>query len=216
MTAVDPTRSTVVAWYDTLPDALARLVARVQAAGVAALGAAFVPRDPAQVHATLIGLERAPAPFDPGPLSVHLHAVLTPPLTIRFGGFPRSDRRLRSRGLPLHDRTFSISDGRAVLMGWPVVDGSPSPALAEVRDGCAALGVTHRYGTDPDVYLVVADVTAAGERGRALEDAVRRELAAAAVQVPLSAADLCLVTYDDPALPRASSSWRPLAEGERK
>jgi hypothetical protein len=210
VTAVDPTRSTVVAWYDTLPDALARLVARVQAVGVAALGTAFVPRDPAQVHATLIGLERAPAPFDPGPLAAHLHAVLAQPLSVQFGGFPRTDR-LRSRGLPLHDRTFSLQNDRAVLMGWPVVDGSPSPALAEVRDGCAALGVTHRYGTDPDVYLVIADVTAAGERGHALEDAVRRELAATAVQVTLSAADLCLVTYDDPALPRASSSWRPLA-----
>ena len=36
------------------------------------------------------------------------------------------------------------------------------------------------------------------------------ELAAAAVQVPLSADDLSLVTYADTALPRASTSWRPL------
>lgn len=208
MTAVDPTRSTVVAWYDTLPDGLEQLVARIHALGATHLGAAFAPRDPAQVHATLIGLERAASPFDPGPLAAHLHAALARPLTIRFG-FPRDDRRMLSRGLPLHDRTFSVRDGRAVLMGWPVVDGAPLSALADLRDGCAAVGVTHRYGSDPDVYLVVADVVT--DDGAALESAVRADLAAAPVHAPLSAADLCLVTYADPALPRATSSWRPLS-----
>jgi hypothetical protein len=207
VTPIDPTRSTVVAWYDPLPEALEQLVARIHAVGEAFLGTAFVPRAPAQIHATLIGLERAARPFDPAPLAAHLHTVLAQPLTIQFGGFPRDDRRLVSRGSPLHDRTFSVRDGRAVLMGWPVVDGIPSPILADVRDGCATLDVTHRYGRDPDVYLVLADVA---EGCAPLEAALRAELAATAVHVPLSATDLCLVTYDDPALPRASSSWRPL------
>jgi len=206
---IDPARSTVVAWYDTLPDALARLVAHVQAMATGFLGAAFVARDPSQVHATLIGLERAPAPFDPEPLAAHLHAVLARPLTIQFGGFPPSDRRLLSRGLPLHDRGFSIRDGRVVLMGWPVDGDVPRPVLADVRQGCAAFGVTHRYGPDPDVYLVVGDVTS-GENADRLEAAVRSDLARAAVRAPLAARDLCLVTYDDPALPRASTSWTPL------
>ena len=207
---IDPARSTVVAWYDTLPDALAGLIARVQAMAAGFLGAAFVPRDPAQVHATLIGLERAAAPFDLEPLAAHLRAVLARPLTIQFGGFPPSDRRLLSRGLPLHHRGFSIRDGRVVLMGWPVDDDVPRPVLADVRQGCAAFGVTHRYGPDPDVYLVVGDVTS-GENADRPEAAVRSDLARAAVRVPLAARDLCLVTYyDDPALPRASTSWTPL------
>lgn len=207
---VDPSRSTVVAWYDALPDALSRLVTRIHTVGTASLGDAFTPRDPAQIHATLIGLERATGPFDPASLSAHLHAVLRAPLAIRFGGFPRDDRRMLSRGQPLHDRAFSIRDGRAVLMGWPVVDDVPRPVLAEVRDGCTALGVTHRYATDPDVYLVIADV-AATDGGPALEAAVRGDLARTSTTVPLSAADLCVVTYTDPALPRASSTWRPLS-----
>jgi hypothetical protein len=173
------------------------------------LGDAVAPRDSAQVHATLIGLERASGPFDPGPLAAHLHALLARPLTVQFGGFARSDRRLLSRGRPLHERGFAVRDGRAVLMGWPVVDGVPCLDLADVRQSCAALGVTHRYGADPDVYLVIADV-APGTRADGLETAVRRELASAAVRIPLGAHDLCLVTYDDPALPRASTSWRPL------
>lgn len=210
MTAIDPTRSTVVAWYDELPDALAQLVARIHAAGTAFLGEAFAPRDPAQIHATLIGLERAAVPFEPRPLAAHLHAALEPPLVIQFGGFARDDRRLLSRGLSLHDRAFLTRDGRAVLVGWPVADGVPRPAVAELRDSCGPLGVTHRYGTDPDVYLVIADL-AAPERYTALETAIRTELEAAPVTVPLSAADLTLVSYTDPGLPRASSTWRPLS-----
>jgi hypothetical protein len=208
---IDPVRSTVVAWYDALPGGLAQLVARMQGTATACFGAAFVPRDPAQVHATLIGLERAPDPFDPGPLAAHLRAVLARPLTIQFGGFVPSDRRLLSRGLPLHDRGFSVRDGRAVLMGWPVDGDGPRAVLVDVRQGCAAFGVTHRYGPDPDVYLVVGDVTSTDGADR-LEAAVRGELASAAVRVPLAVRDLCLVTYDDPALPRASTSWLPLLD----
>jgi hypothetical protein len=62
------------------------------------------------------------------------------------------------------------------------------------------------------VYLVIGDVTSVPpERLDRLETAVRDELAAGAVRVPLSTDDLCLATYDDPALPRASTSWRPLS-----
>ena len=40
----DPSRSTVVAWYDTLPDGLALLVERVQATAGRLLGGAFTAR----------------------------------------------------------------------------------------------------------------------------------------------------------------------------
>lgn len=208
---IDPARSTVVAWYDRLPDALAGLVGEVQATATALLGDAFTPRDPAEVHATLVGLERAAAPFDPAPLAAHLAAVLAEPLTIRFGGVPRDDRRMRSRGQGLYDRAFVAWADRAVLIGWPVVADVATADVADVRDGCATYGATHRYGRDPDVYLVVGDVAGAPpDRVAAVEARVRADLAAAPVRVPLSAADLDLVTYADPALPRASTTWRPL------
>lgn len=203
----DPSHSTVVAWYDTLPDDLALLVGQVQASAGRLLGGAFTARDPAQVHATVIGLERAPAPFDLSPLAAHLCATLSPPWTIRFGGFPPGDRRMLSRGLSLHDRTFGVYGDKVVLVGWPVVAGAPQRTLADARLSCADLGVTHRYGDDPDVYLVVGE--AAGvPTGRVA--AVRRELALGGVDVALSFGDLSVVTYDDPALPRASTTWRPL------
>jgi hypothetical protein len=204
----DPSRSTVVAWYDTLPDRLALLVEHVQATAGRLLGDAFAAREPAQVHATVIGLERAPAPFDPVPLASHLRAALSPPWTIRFGGFAPGDRRLMSRGLPLHDRMFGVYGDKVVLVGWPVTDGGPQRVLADVRLSCEALGVTHCYGDDPDVYLVVGN--AAGAPAMQMADAVRRELATEAVQVSLSCDDLSLATYADTALPRASTVWRPL------
>jgi hypothetical protein len=203
----DPSRSTVVAWYDTLPDHLALLVGQVQASADRLLGNAFTARVPAQVHATVIGLERAPAPFDLSPLAAHLRAALSPPWTIRFGGFPAGDRRLLSRGLSLHDRTFGVYGEKVVLVGWPVVAGAPQRTLADARRSCADLGVTHRYGDDPDVYLVVGE--AAGVPTERVA-AVRRKLALGGVDVTLSFDDLSLVTYDDPALPRASTTWRPL------
>ncbi|HSU11033.1 MAG TPA: hypothetical protein VLK57_17680 [Pseudonocardia sp.] len=203
----DPSRSTVVAWYDTLPDDLAVLVEQVQASAGRLLGDAFTARDPAQVHATVIGLERAPAPFDLSPLVAHLRAALSTPWTIRFGGFPPRDRRLLSHGLSLHDRTFGVYGDSVVLVGWPVDGGAPRRTLADARLSCADLGVTHRYGDDPDVYLVVGKATGVVTRHVA---PVRRDLALRGVDVALSFDDLSLVTYADPALPRASTTWRPL------
>jgi len=214
---IDPRRSTVVVWYDRLPDALDRLVGRLQVLVGTALGGAFTARDPGQIHATVIGLERAPDPLDPGPLAAHLRAVLTPALTVQFGGFAATDRRMLSRGLPLHDRGVGLRDGRVVLMGWPVVDDHPCAALADVRAGCAASGVDHRYGHDPDAYLVIGDLEALpADRVGAVEAALRAELARTAVRVTLSADDLSLVTYADAALPRASSTWRPLSTGQER
>ena len=203
-----PSRTTVVAWYDTLPDDLALLVDRVQAAADRLLGEAFTARDPEQVHATLIGLERANAHFDPAPLAAHLCAALSPPWTIRFGGFAADDRRYLSRGLPLHDRGFGVYGTKAVLVGWPVAGDTPTRALAELRLSCSTLGVVHSYGDDPDVYMVIGEV--ADVPADHAVQAVREELAATAVHVPLNADDLSLVTYADTALPRVSTSWRPL------
>jgi hypothetical protein len=206
---VDPSRTTIVAWYDTLPDGLAQVVDRVQAAAGRLLGDAFTARDPKQVHATLVGLERATAPFDPARLAAHLRAALTPPLTIRFGGFAPDDRRYLSRGLPLYERGFGVYGSKAVLVGWPVVGDAPTRVLAELRRDCCRFGVAHFYGDDdPDVYMVLGEV--ADVPVEHAVQAVRRDLAATAVEVPLSADDLSVVTYVDTALPRASTSWRPL------
>jgi hypothetical protein len=81
----DPSRSTVVAWYETLPEELALLVERVQVGAGRLLGDTFTPRDPRRCrHADR---PRKRPPFDHAPLVAHLRKALSPPWTIRFGGF---------------------------------------------------------------------------------------------------------------------------------
>jgi hypothetical protein len=112
----------------------------------------------AQVHATLIGLERAAAPFDPAPLAAPPARRASSTAHHPVRGFAPDDRRLLSRGAPLHERMFSIRDGRAVLLGWPVVRGTPSAVAPTSGTAAPHSAVTHRHGRDPDVRLVVADV----------------------------------------------------------
>ena len=52
-----------------------------------------------------------------------------------------------------------VYGSKVVLVGWPLVGGEPQRILAELRLSCAELGVTHSYGDDPDVYLVIGEVT---------------------------------------------------------
>lgn len=228
---VDADRSSVVAYYGGPPDPLAELVRRVQRSVTDRLGPAFVPRAPDEVHATVIGLENPVDPepagdrsrFDARPLARHLVRRFTDhPLEIQFGGFPATDRRPVSRGASRYARSLSVGPELVVLIGWPVRDGvggaEPQPWLAEVRRGCEPLGVRHRYhvGTgvdDPDAHVVLGRVDGGpGPGWDPVQDAARRELAARPVRVPMRAADLGLVEYRDPALPRASTRHRPLLE----
>jgi hypothetical protein len=225
---VDATRSSIVAFYDALPPALAALVTHLQLLAGGGLGSAFMPRPLEQVHATVIGLETASgrdgsdrARFDARPLAAHLLRSFTDrPLDIQFGGFGAADRRLLSRGACPHDRTFLVGPSDVVLIGWPVDVASnpalPLAALADLRRSCEPLGARHRYhvepgSSDPDAYLVIGLVTDPDERRNdALGALVRRELATRAVRVPMRPHDLSLVEYADTALPVASTRRLPL------
>jgi hypothetical protein len=225
---VDARRATVVAFYGGLPGALDELVARLQARAAAHLGSIFEARPRAQVHATVIGLETAPAPagpdrsrFDAAPLLAHLVATFAEhPLDIQFGGAAREDGRWPSRGASRYERSFLCGPAGVVLIGWPVGPAGdetvPLPTLATIRRGCEPFGARHRYhvepgSEDPDAYLVIGRLTAPpGPAAADLADAVRSELAAAPVRVRLGPEQLSLVEYTDTALPVASSRRRPL------
>jgi hypothetical protein len=222
---VDATSSSIVAYLGAVPTTLATLVGRVQQAVAASVGQDFRPRPLAQVHATVIGLETPSRStrvgehrrFDVEPLADHLvRTFARDPLDIQFGGFARADRRLTSRGEPLHDRTFLARDGNVVLVGWPVVATAPVPVVADIRRGCEPFGVVHRYhvvagSSDPDVYLVVGR-TPAGIDTERLEADVRGWLARAPVRAPMLVDDLSLVEYTDTSLPAATTRRRPLRD----
>ena len=200
-------RLTVVAFYGPKPEPLGALIDTVQRAFGAALGDAFRPRPVHDVHATILGLEDAPDRADD--VAAFLAAELRArPVDLQFGGFPAGDTAFLSRGRTLHERSVGPE---GVVLGWPVERGRPTARLGELRRDCARFGVIHKYhrGTttlDPDAYLVVGEVD--GARPGAVE-AVRTALERP-TSVRLTAADLSIVRYVDPALPRASSTWRPL------
>lgn len=208
---------TVVAFYGPKPEALGAFIGAVHDALGAALGAAFHPRPVDDVHATIVGLEDAAERADD--VAAFIGARLrAEPFDLQFGGFPAGDEALLSRGLSVHERSVVLGGRRAVVIGWPVEQGRPIARLGELRRGCARFGVVHKYhrGTaalDPDAYLVVGglepglDPSALTEAGRA----VRAAALDRPTRVPLTASDVSVVRYVDPALPRASSMWRRLS-----
>jgi len=204
-------RLTVVAFYGPKPEPLRTLIGAVQQAFEAVLGAAFRPRPVDDVHATVLGLEDAPDRADD--VAAFLAAELrAAPLDLQFGGFRAGDTAfLLSRGRSLHERSVG-PDG--VVLGWPVERGRPTARLGELRRDCARFGVIHKYhrGTaalDPDAYLVVGAVDA---HRTGVAEAVRAAALERPTSVRLTASDLALVRYADPALPRESSTWRRLDE----
>jgi hypothetical protein len=204
-------RLTLVAFYGPKPDALSTLIAAAQEVLGAEVGSAFRPRALDDVHATILGLEDAPGCA--GDVGAFIAAQLrAAPIELQFGGFSPDETALLSRGRSLHERSAVLAGGRAVVIGWPVERGRPTARLGELRRDCARFGAVHKYhrGTtapDPDVYMVIGDTDA--PRAETAE-AVRAAVLDRPTSVRLTAADVSLVRYADPALPRASSTRWPI------
>jgi hypothetical protein len=222
--------ATVVAWYDALPADLAGLVGRVQGLLGREL-AGFEPRNPRQVHATVIRLDPG---SDLAGLLGHLHAVFSAaPLRIQFGGFSDRDHAFASRSKRLYERSLTMQQGLVTLIGWPVEERSGSPTagrgsgpaeaeplqvLGEVRRDCQRFGAVHKYhgagrATDPDAYMVVGEYDQAGTTPAELERAagkVRAWLRRRPVRVRMGAGELRAVVYADRRLPPESTVALPL------
>jgi hypothetical protein len=180
-------QATLVAFYGPKRGPLGRLLRTWQdriGRAIEQLGAEFVfrPYPLAQIHATLLGLERLP---QPGLYNRNLHdlggrlqAMRLPelfrfildsgqlPFEVRFGGFEDRDDPFRSRGARPYHRLFSIQGRTAVVIGWPVQsagNGRPSTpewplTLEELRRGAQRFNVLHRWHREPadvdnDLYL---------------------------------------------------------------
>jgi hypothetical protein len=160
----------------TWQDRLGRVVRQIGAQTV------FRPYPLAQVHATVLGLEKLPRP---GLYNRNLHDfrgelramrlpelfgfIIEPdhlPFDAQFGGFANRDYGFRSRGARPFQRSFSIQGRTAVVIGWPVRaagDGRSSAPhwpliLEELRRSAQRFGVLHRWHRQPsdvdnDLYL---------------------------------------------------------------
>jgi len=224
-----PEQLTLVAFLERKPPALAALLADCRARLTAALGASFRPYAPEQIHATIVGLERAPGSTRDNAnllrlrgrrVAMDLRGFLDSlrrdpalPLAIRFGGLARGARPFASRGRTPWERSFSFQGDLGVLIGWPAAapgdEAHGRSPLDALRRRAGAFGILHAYHASPedvddDLYLrlgSVLDGRGSGPEAARVETALREALAAGPVRVPLTVDDLRVAVYRDPSLP---------------
>jgi hypothetical protein len=191
-----PKRSPLGNLLRSWQDRLDRLIRQLGA------GMVFHPYPLAQVHATVLGLERSPqrgfynknfhelrgrAP--PMRLAELFGFILDSghlPFDVRFGGFEDRDDPFRSRGARPYHRSFSIQGRTAVVIGWPVHarDGRPSTrklplTLEELRRSAQKFNVLHRWHREPadvdnDLYLRLGVL--GGELAESQRELVEQEM----------------------------------------
>jgi hypothetical protein len=191
------------AWQDRL----ARAVRQIGAETV------FRPYPLAQVHATVLGLERLPQPALYNRNMLEFRGELRAmrlcelfgfilesghlPFEAQFGGFEDRDYPFRSRGgRPFH-RSFSIQGNIAVVIGWPVRaarHGRSSArdwplVLDDLRRSAQEFNVLHRWHRDPsdvdnDLYLRLGFL--AGELADSQRELVEQEMRRALSESPPS------------------------------
>lgn len=140
-------------------------------------GCSFHPYSPAQIHATVVGLERrtrdgfenrnfhvlsgAARRMELSRFFGFLRESDRLPFHAQFGGFAEVDHPFESRGAGPYDRSFSVQADIAVVVGWPIGAGrggaasslTQAPAYPMVLDDlrCEAqkFNVLHRWHRRP-------------------------------------------------------------------
>jgi hypothetical protein len=220
--AFDLTQATIVAYYIAKPAPLLDFVVRVQEGIERALGNAFRAYDPRQVHATIVGLEstsREGEAVDLDCILERLRQTDLLPMEIQIGGFKTgTDYGFTSRGLSPSARSFTLRDGVALGIGWPVSGGRYPDSLDRLRRTFQDMHVQHKYhraagDVDNDLYFVLGhcspDLSAAA--GNAVEREIGSYFASKRCLVPLRQEDLSIAWYTDEALPLASTLALPVA-----
>jgi len=128
-------QATIVAFYGEKPTPLTRLIGLCCEKVMGVLGKQFSPYEIEQMHATIVGIERAPgstqmnlnfqryrnraAEMDlPGFLE-YLRSRAPIPFSTQIGGLSDRDYPFTSRGQRPYNRSFSIQGDKVVVMGWP-------------------------------------------------------------------------------------------------
>jgi hypothetical protein len=204
-------QATLVAFYGPKRDPLRHYLRSWQqrlARSIRRIGAETIFRryPLAQVHATVLGLERVPQPglYNRNMLDFRgeLRTMRLPelfglmlesgdiPFDAQFGGFEDREYPFRSRGARPFDRSFSIQGKTAVVIGWPVRTrrGGASnhdwpSVLDELRRSAQGFNVLHRWHREPadvdnDLYLRLGllDGELADSQRELVEQEMRRAL----------------------------------------
>ena len=213
-------------------------------------GIRFQPYDPRQVHGTLISLERtfgkanlnfalyrnSMKPMDFDGLLLFLRTAVKIPFQIQIGGFENRDYPFVSQGKKPYERSFSIQDDKAVLMGWPVrIATLPSISsnfeskeslvypntLDDLRRAAQDFNILHTYhrdmlDVDNDFYFRIGLVEPSSldaQMRKNMEDTLRVYLEAIPpVIVEIAIKDIHIVSYVDNRLPYESTQAWPISD----
>jgi hypothetical protein len=237
----------LVAYYGSKPEGLAKLILACQKQISETLGDAFHPYELAQIHATLISMERVDEStmynltfaerrnqLKEMDFAGFLNFVRTEaaiPFQIQLGGFQAYNYSFTSRGLAPYERSFSIQDNKAVLIGWPLCKQPQSVSdsvvcqsdlenyrhpmtLDQMRKSFQRFNMLHKYHMNPtdidnDFYLRLGllEPTAINPDVKAaLESAIRTAMSSPVpIRLYVSISDLYLVSYVDETLPLKST-----------
>jgi hypothetical protein len=230
--------STLISFYGPKPRAFGGLIGDCQEEVAKCLGAAFRPYDLRQVHCTIASLDRIGdtgifnasflefrdrrVEMDLAGLTAYLGSMGG--IQIRIGGFAESDSPFVSRGQSPYQRSFSMQDGKAVVMGWPMERSGQleiyPPRLDSLRRELQRFGILHRYHAseadiDNDFYLRIGLYDPARIPPAAMarvEHRLREFLShRPPVIFPLGLADLALAQSDHVTLPPATTTLLPLS-----
>ncbi len=220
---------TAVALYGPKAGAARSLLECVQAICGETLHGGFRPYHLDQIHGTVIRLDGAADPqtgqivhqrylertgtrraIDHARAAEILAAYLTPPLSIRIGGYrPGAPAAFASRGQHPHERSFSVQADAFVLVGWPVrtvANGASDRPLDELRRKMNDANIWHWYhetsaDVDNDFHLVVGhhDGVPQHETAEAVSR-VRAYLAQHPVQIAVGVDQVSVIAADSPTL----------------
>jgi len=220
---------TAVALYGPKSGALRRLLETVQSILAERLHDGFRPYTLDQIHGTVIRLDGVTdsqtglivnqryleltgtaRAMDQAQALAILGAHLTPPLSIRIGGFgPDAPTTFTSRGQHPYERMFSGQDNAFVLLGWPadtVASGIAQKPLDDLRREMNDAHIVHWYhksftDIDNDFHLVVGhhNGVSPDETAEAVH-AVRTYLAQHPVQITVGAGQMAIIAAYSPTL----------------
>lgn len=224
---------TLTAFYKEKPNDFFEYIRWCQSLVFKQIAEAFRPYDPAQVHATIVGLEGIRKnhkvyntcygrlgkikEMDLEGLLDCLGDTTLPPLQIRLGGF-RFDHNFSFTSLGQHpyQRSFAIQhSGIVVAMGWPAQKLGEFPATLDcLRRSFNQYNILHKYhktekDVDNDFFFVLGKIDPeAISKGMCerVSEGVREEIAAIEpIYIDITHENLSLVAYENEELPLSTS-----------
>lgn len=239
-----PTNVSLVAFYGDKPPQLRNLIQEVQAylTDCKSIKNNFLPYQLEQVHGTIIGCEgrktesaivnqwfedrrQETRHIDFEGLVDYLQQQIQLPITIRFGGYDRTEKyNFSSRHEHLYFRSFQLQAGEniviPILIGWSWNNSKVTLAIDNLRRKFQDFNLLHKYhatddAVDNDFYLRLGTVNTKLPIAEieAIASKIRELLSKRSpLYVPINKENIAFVRYQDLALTPAKTKTISIAD----